>query len=803
MSFKVKAGIGIVVLGIVLAVVVIALFIQSIRTGGVPDYNADVVLEGLSDEVTVYRDGYGVPHLYAKNEDDVAKAVGYCMAQDRLWQMDLLRRVTQGRLSEILGADLVDTDHFLRALGIPQKSRWVLSRTRPEMIRALEAFSDGVNQYIEQSMSDLPTEFRILGYKPEKWKPEHSVNIAGYMAFDLSTGWGSEVLLFKLKNILDEERYSELLPDVAAVESAVYPEFSEETAALEPYIDLSSHRKKLADLGLNVFHGSNNWAVSGDKTDSGKPILANDMHLGLSAPGIWTQMHMVVEGELNVTGVVLPGAPAVVCGHNEHIAWGFTNVMVDDMDFYLEKINPENPNEYEFEGEWREIRVVEEKIRIKGGETVKRDIRYTHRGPIISGFKNVKDKAISMRWTGNEYSNELRTVYLLNRAENWDDFTDAIKTFRSVCQNVVYADVEGNIGLYCAAGAPIRESNQGVTIFPGWTGEHDWQGFVPFEELPHEYNPESGSVSSANNKTAGNDYSYYISLWFDRPDRVERIREMLSQMKTCSVDDFKRMQADRHSRLCDTMKEGIVAEVSKDENLSPLEKKALGILKNWDGNMETTSIGASVFEAFYARFTDNTLSDEMGEDLYREYRAFDMLPTYAVDNLWKKRDSAWFDDVRTEGVRETFSDIVLRSFKCAVTYLDDNYGGDPDKWQWGRIHTLTLKHGMGSVAILDMLFDLNRGPYPVGGSFNTVCPFSYDFNDRFKVNHGASHRHIFPTEDWDKSLTVLPTGVSGVPASDHYCDQTALYLKNEYHSDYFSRDLVEKNAKYKMVLKGK
>jgi penicillin amidase len=520
------------------------------------------------------------------------------------------------------------------------------------------------------------------------------------------------------------------------------------------------------------------------------------------APGIWYQMHQVVDGKINVTGVALPGQPFIISGHNEQIAWGMTNVMVDDMDFYLEKINPANPDEYEFNGAWRPMEVRKEKIKVKGGKIIERELRFTHRGPIISDFQKVKGHPISMRWIANEYSNELRSVYLLNRASNWDEFRNAVKTFRAISQNIVFADADGNIGLYCCAGVPLRKGN-GITIAPGETDEYDWTGFVPFEELPHSYNPSCGYVSSANNRTADDDYPYYISHWFDLPYRIDRIREMIEEKERFSAEDFTRMQADFKSKLLERMKEEVTAELNKSGNLTPLEQKALELLESWDCIYTKGSAAPSIFEKFYNVLLKNLLEDEMGDGLFKEYLGNVILVPNFMENILRNRNSEWCDDITTKNTKETFNDMVQKSFKEAVNSLRDELGQDPAKWVWGKIHALTITHPMGKVRILNRLFNLNRGPFPVGGSFHTVCPYRYYFTNVFEMYAGASMRHVYSLANWDESLTVIPTGTSGIPASPHYCDQTKLYAANQYHSDYVSRGLIEKEAKYKMLINGK
>ncbi len=800
-----KLKIVALILALVIVVVLIAgaLFFRSVARRGLPDYDAPVFLDGNTDEVVVFRDAFGIPHIYAKNENDLYRAVGYCMAQDRLWQMDLLRRVCSGRLSEIFGEDLVETDLLLRSLRMPEKSRLILKNTEDPMVRACLSFTDGVNQYIDANLNRLPPEFIILRYKPEKWQPEHSVNLVGYMGWDLRLSWNEEVVLDKVRRLFGEAKMRELLPDPALRKTCVYPGFAAAPEGLDIGSTLLSGSSQLRKLGLAVFGGSNNWAVSGQKSVDGNPILANDMHLGLNSPGIWYQMHQVVAEKLNVTGVVLPGQPFVVAGHNDRIAWGFTNVMVDNTDFYLEKVHPENPRQYELNGTWRDMEVRTEEIKISGGETIREELRFTHRGPIVSRFHDAEDLAISMRWIGNDYSNELRSVYLVNRAGNWEDFKNAMSTFISVSQNTVYADVDGNIGLYCCAGVPIRKGGDTNTLLPGETDEFDWKGIVPFEELPHSFNPENGAVSSANNRTVGDEFPFYISNWFFPSTRIDRIRQMLDEKERFSAEDFKRMQADQKSVLVASILDIVLPEMERSDLPTDLENEALRLLSAWDGVLSKTSAEASIFETFLWVFAENLMADEMGDDLYGEFLESSLLREYAIQNVMDARDSLWCDDIDTPETVETFTDIVQKSFREAIAYLRDHHGRNPDDWQWGKIHRLTLVHPMGSVKILDWLFRFNSGPYEAGGSSHTVCPYSYPLGEPFDVTWGASHRHIYTPANWDESLSVIPTGVSGIPASPHYCDQTQLYLANRYHPDYFSRDMVEKNARYTMIIRGK
>lgn len=406
--------------------------------------------------------------------------------------------------------------------------------------------------------------------------------------------------------------------------------------------------------------------------------------------------------------------------------------------------------------------------------------------------------AISARWQGFEYSNEILGLYQLNTAENFEDFKVAASKFIAVSQNIVYADTKGNIGLVCAAGIPIRPTNDGTKVQPGWTGEHEWQGIVPFEDRPVSYNPAKGFVSSANYNTAEN-FPYYINKWgFTGPYRLDRINEILKSKEKFSVKDIKEMQLDMKSKFSELLIKEIIAETEKKNDLTGLEKNALAILKAWDLSMDAGSSAAAIFENFQLCFIENTFKDQMGEDLYKGYIKNKHAVGFAVEQLWNT-ESQWFDNINTDK-KETFTDIVQESFSDSIAKLEKEFGSSIDTWEWGKLHTFTLHHPLGSVKILDRIFKLNKGPYELGGSIHTIPQYAYTFLNPFKVNHGPSQRHVYDTSQWDNSFSVIPTGNSGIPASKHYCDQTKLYVNGEFHADYVSKSKVQENAEYTMVL---
>ncbi len=784
--------VGILIL--IALVTVSGLFIFNyINKGAIPNYNQDLKIKGLTTEVTVLRDSLGIPHIYAENETDLYRAVGFCMAQDRLWQMDLLRRVTQGRISEILGKEQAGTDLLMRALRIQEKSEKIISEASPEIIQALEAFSAGVNDYIRSYT--LPPEFKILGYNPDWWEPVHSVNLIGYMSWDLKSGWGTEILLNQLIAEVTGEQIQDLIPRSENNRTAVYRDFHKPQKDVGELI--LSADSNLEELGAQVFFGSNNWAVAGKKSKTGKPLLANDMHLGLMSPGIWYQMHQNVEGKLNVTGLVLPGQPFVIAGHNDSIAWGMTNVMVDDIDFYAEKINKDS-TKYLLDGEWKDFIIRKEIIKTKEGQNIEKMLRFTHRGPVVNDFKKGTQVPLSIHWLGNEMSNEIRSVFLLNRAKNWTDFRDAVKSFKSVSQNIVYADVAGNIGLQGSAGVPIRTGN-GIQIYPGDSSKYDWTGLVPFEELPFEFNPERGYVSSANNKTVPDDYPYYISHWFATPDRIDRIREMLEEKQLLDIEDIQKIQRDVKSKKAEQFTPVFVEAIQTEANLNNSEKEILNNLEKWNFELTRESVAASVFEILYRKVCENLVKDDLSPELFKALMDQRILLENLMLNILPQKTSLWIDD-RNTPEKETYNDIVIRSFKETVADLTKERGENTGEWEWGKIHTFTISHPLGVVPVLDKAFNLNKGPFEVPGSYHTVCPYSYSYNNLYKVNHGASHRHIFDTGNWDNSLTVIPTGESGIPASEFYLNQTEMYINNRYHADPFSKAEVEKAAKYRMKL---
>ena len=784
------------VLAVIIAVVLIAgvIAVPALRKSGLPDLNGEKDLAGLTAEVRVIRDERGVPHIYASNEQDLYFMTGYITAQERLWQMDMVRHATQGRLSELFKRDMFETDIFLRALGMPGKSKLVLEREDPAILESLQAYAGGVNAWIEQCGKKLPPEFRVLGYTPEPWTTTDITNIIGFIGWDLaSSNLSDEVNNYKLGRKLGPDKASELIADWNMVDEVVFPEFRLDDKLIEKALAAVSSMDKLEELGIVTFSGSNNWAVSGSRSETGKPILSNDMHLGFNVPGFWMQVHQVIPGKLNVTGVLFPGEPFIIAGHNDRIAWGMTNLSVDDIDLFVETVDSTGRN-YLYNGEWLPFREEEHQLKMTDDSSRTHVIRYTHHGPVISEMRGINDEVLTMCWSGYDYSDEIEAVYLLNRAHNWEEFRTALSHFRSISQNFAYADVDGNIGLNTGGGIPVRKGT-GLLQRRGDTDEYEWKGYVPFELLPSSFNPEDGFVSSANQRTVDESYPFFISGEFTLPYRIMRIREMAAEKDILSIDDFKRMITDNYSSYAALMTPVILKGAETIDSPAGDEKYALDELKEWDYTMDATLVAPTLFEFIRAEMARHIMQDELdelyGSPMGRQH-------DFYLYGMMKEGPDEWIDNVDTPE-KETMEMIIARSIRSALDTLTALHGKYGENWQWGKIHTFTLEHPMGGVKILDRLLRLNSKTYNIGGSYHTVAP--YAFRDNLKTVHGASERHIFNTADWDKSLTVIPTGTSGIPGSPFYLSQTDTYVNNGFYSGPLSEEAVEAAKKYEMIFR--
>lgn len=795
-----KIFVGVLLLLVVVSVVAVVAGWWLIRKP-LPQLEGEIAIDGLSAPVHVYRDDYGVPHISAATELDLMLAAGFVQAQDRLWQMDLLRRVAEGRLSEILGARALDADKMLRTVGMMRVARRIADSLDRESRELLEAYTAGVNQYIEKNLHNYPIEFVLLGYEPYPWKLEHSIGISRVMAWQLNMGWMVDVNYQRILDSVGPAMVNDILPGYPSDAPVIVRKDAAELRA--EHVEPTFHDVRLTSLQQNQLDrfvgdhwfvrrllgtegsaiGSNAWVVGGNRSKSGKPILANDPHLAHGVPSTWYEMHLQ-GGRFNVTGFALPGTPLVVLGNNDSIAWGFTNVMCDDADFFEETIQDK---QYLDRGQWRPLQIVVETIKVKDSADVVFEIRFTHRGPLISSVLTppLAQKAISMLWLGSQSSFEIRAIKNLNLARNWDEFRAACSEFKVPGQNVVYADVAGNIGYQCMSGIPIRRSGDGLLVHNGASGNFDWTGMVPFESLPFDFNPSRGYLASANNKTA-NDLSFFIGNYWEHPSRIQRIEELLSGKEKFSVEDFKQFQLDWYSWHARDVVPYVLHALEVDSSLTSVSnvvspdryQESYLILRHWDFQMDPLSRGAAIFNHFFRHLLYLLYRDEMGQDAFASFIKLANIPTRVTSQLLDKPDSRWWDDRTTDAV-EGRDDILRRCFRETVDEMVERYGGEPSGWMWGDMHTVAFEHLIGRQAPFDYVF--NVGPLSMGGNTTTINNTEYFYGDStFRVLLGPSMRRIVDLADITNPQTVLTLGQSGQAHSAHYDDQVALWAAGKY-----------------------
>ena len=749
-----------------------------------------VKLKGLKAEVKVYRDSWGVPHIYADNEDDLFFAQGYVQAQDRLWQMELLRRMGSGTLAETFGEAMLESDRFFRTIGLRRCAAASFQSLNPAMQRVLQSYCRGVNAFISANQDNLPVEFAILGFKPADWDPVDSLVESELIAWELGKNWEVELTRGRLLQKLGEEKAGQLL--------APYPQTS--PLVIPPELMSSPLGTEVA-LGLHQYSdclGSNNWVVDGQKTVTGKPLLANDPHLSVMMPSIWYETGLHGAG-FEVVGVSLPGCPLINIGRNRDISWGITNLPADTQDLFIEKLNPANSLQYEYRGEWKDLQVIEEPIKIRGrNEAEKLQVRISRHGPLIDNVIKGLEQPLALQWEGYGNSRLLESVYRLDKAGNWDEFRDALQYWDVPSQNIVYADKDGNIGYQSTGLIPMRSKGLGTVPVPGWSGDYEWTGNIPYKELPSVLNPSTHFVATANNKVVSDNYSYLLTYDWSPPYRAQRITDLLKAKEKLSIEDFRDIQSDIYD-----IPAGIFTPYALQvEPGTAQEKQALEILKKWDFKDRADEAAPAIYQVFYVKLLKNILQDKLGEPLFNEYlRAMggsgDVHAIF-MESIMKDRDSAWFDDAGTPA-RETREDIVKRSFADALVELSSKLGADPVKWKWGDIHATWFRHPLGRIPGLDAIFSL--GPVPTAGSRYTVNVAAFDYNNPYSVVALPSYRQIIDWSNPDKSLAMHTTGQSGLVFSPHYGDMVLKWLNMEYHTMLFNRADIEAQKQALLILR--
>ncbi len=775
-----------------------------------PRLDGTIRIQGLQGKVEVLRDAQGVPHIRAASLDDLMFAQGYVTAQDRLWQMDLSRRIAQGRLSELFSSPTLHSDIENRTLGMKQAAERGVEELDPEEQNLLLDYARGVNAFVQTHQNHLPIEFMVLHYYPEPWRESDSLEVALNMARLLNTSWPDELMRERVQSKLASTQLeSDIFPASSPLDRPVAQLAPGSSAPAKPaasgHATSTAHQKSLpaepgamtepAENGLAGFDpmlqaiespssytgvGSNNWVVSGDRTRSGKPLLANDPHLPYGVPSIWYMIHLEAPG-LDVSGVSLPGMPMVIIGHNSHIAWGVTNTDPDVQDLYEETFNPQNPHEYLYDGKWIEDSERTESIKVRGKLDDVLRVKITQHGPILPDTGN---RTLALAWTAL-LPHALQFPFLkIDQAQNWREFTDALRGFGGPMQNFVYADTDGNIGFYAAGWVPIRKRGNGSVPVPGSSGDYEWGGMVPFEDLPHAFNPDSGIIATANGRVVPDNYPYFITSMWGAPYRTARIFQLLEAGKSFTVADMMKIQMDLHPLDDEWLRQHLIAAARECPPQSPDAQYAVARLHAWDGKATSGSAATLVCELTWKALLNRILEPRLGKDL-AGYRC--PMSTVFLQNAIDNKLDRWLPP----GDRD-FNQTLMRSVNEAVRQIPKLVGTDDHSaWKWGKTIPLTFRHPLGG-AFRPLGWLLNVGQFPQSGTASTI--------KRATRGVGASMRMVVDLGDLDSSVQNITLGESGQPFSPYYKDQFEAWYHGQSFPMLFSDASVQRGATHRLLL---
>ncbi len=769
-----------------------------------PRLDGDVRLLGLERPVEVIRDRWGIPHVSASTEHDALFAQGYCHAQDRLWQMELGRRLARGQLAEVFGADLLDVDRFMRRLGLHRAAEAELRRLDPESRDLLLAYAAGVNAHLAEarSLGRQPVEFRLARFEARDWEPLDTLAFGRYFAFSQSPNWESELVRSRLIARLGYAAAAALEPGVWEPEGGAVPQLDDwgpSTARPEP--------GPRPPLGLTApLGGSNGWVASGARTVTGQPLLAYDPHLYYAAiPCAFYEVHLIAGGDLNVAGAGLPGIPGVGVGHNRYIAWGFTVSYADTQDLFVERLAPGEPHRTEFAGRWEEGHLHYEPIRVRGRVRpwVEEVLVTPRHGPILTPTPLLPDehRPLSLKSMVLEAPETFAPLMALDRARDLDELRAALGRWGTPSFDTIYADAEGNVGHQTIGLVPVRARGEGLVPAPGWSGEWEWIGTVPFDGLPSRFNPEDGLWATANHDISGG-CSYFLGREYDTPARFRRIRDVLESKERHSAVDFSALQADEVSLPARGIARALVEHLRGSDWL---QARALDELARWDGRVGADSTAAAIYEVFMDELR-RRLDAELPADLAPLLAGEGPHPMLgAITALFRRRAlrleravQRWAAGDGDDSVdSRPGGEEVPRAFSAAVEHLQRTFGSDPDAWRWGRLHTITFHHALSTRKPLNLLFDI--GPFPRGGDLETVRGGGATPTG-FEDGILSGYRLIADCADWDASLSCIPTGQSGHRGSPHYADQVADWRRVAYHPLAFSRPAILRHARHTLKM---
>ena len=770
---------------------VVILLVLVVLTGGyfylrrsLPTTSGTVTLNGLDGQVEIVRDADGVPHIFATTDHDAFFAQGYVHAQDRMWQMDFQRRVGAGRLSEVLGEPTVETDKFLRTLGTYHAAKATWPALNEKTQQRLEAYAAGVNAWINEK-HPLPPEYLILGVEPELWTVYDSLVWMKMMSWDLAGNYDIELLRVKLAQAIGPERAAELMPAYPKDGPTILASKQIPAETIDTLLALDTDLQINLQLG-GIDIGSNSWVIAGSRTETGAPFLANDPHLGARIPSIWYLIEM--EGDtVHVTGASLPGLPLVITGHNQDIAWGTTNLNPDVQDLYMERINPQNPNQYEVDGEWVDMTIVEEKIYVKEQEDpILWAARSTRHGPLISDVTSRAPMPVALRWTSLDADDTTLQAFIeINYATNWDEFTTALKAYVAPSQNFVYADQQGNIAYIGPGHIPIRAKGDGMIPVPGWNSEYEWIDWIPFEELPQAYNPEVGYIATANNRVVGDDYAYFLGSDWAAPYRAQRIVELIEEMSSngekISLEDMIAIQADQRSAQARELLPLLLTVEAADER----QAQALNYLKAWDGATSIDSIASTIYQAWFMHLGRGVFEDDLKGDLYDRF-ANRRHPTFLL-NIMRETNNPWCDNLLTTPT-ESCAKIAQDALEHALDDLTERLGDNMNEWEWGALHRTQYPHNPFSD--VDLLKPFFHREIANGGDTYTVNVSPIRFSEPYLQYHAPSYREVIDVSNWNNTLLMNSPGQSGHFLSNHYDDLIERHQAVEYLPMTFGRDNV-------------
>jgi penicillin G amidase len=779
-----------------------------------PRHNGETVLPGLQGKLRILRDRSGVPYIYAESNEDLFRGLGYVHAQDRLWQMELNRRTGHGQLAELFGPVALSSDRFVRTLGFNRVAQREVELIDDETRTFMEAYLAGINGFIEANLNRLPIEFTLLRSTPRPWNAADILVWPKLMALSLCGNFTNELVNARMVAALGPERFAKL--------SATYPESGPITvpAGISYPANIGEGALQAAAEAAPFIEsvmpqGSNAWVVGPERSASGKPLLASDPHLAISLPLIWYEVHME-GGDFAMAGSTFPGLPAIPVGHNAHLAWAPTNSMTDVQDLYIEKLDPSGAPRYAWQGGWRDLELIREEITVKGQADVHlEDVWLTHHGPIIDkisapeGSPLRSDTALALRWTALDPAPDtLRGALAMGRARNWDEFRAGLANWLVPAQNFVYADVHGHYGYALSGKHPIRaEGHDGKLPVPGWEGAYEWQGYIPMAALPATLDPAEGFAITANNRIAGAGYRFGNQLQGDflNPYRAQRISDLIQATAKHDLASFGRIQNDLRS-LPGLELARLLKDLSVDH---PLEQQVRELLIDWDGELSATSIGGTIYDTL-RYFLERQTYAELGEimEASASLGAFGSIPgtamlSRAFPGILARIAAAEGPERADEWLGEdcTWNQLLREALTLTINELSSQLGDDPTTWQYGRVHSLTLRHPLGNIQPLAPIF--NRGPWPMGGDVDTVAMGHAPRQTAAgPVYQAPSVRHLFVVGDWDASQFIFPSGQSGHPASPNYIDQNEAWRNGTYRNLPWSRKAIEEAAVTTQVLVG-